>query len=88
MPTYGRCFTLSNSAAASGIGAPASGPCPAGSYTGQAGFLAYYEVLKSILANSCNTLKDSERQHIQSIHSFGELPMRTTVKVVETSKYT
>lgn len=44
VPTYGRCFTLANPSTASGIGAPASGPCSAGSYTLEAGFLAYYEV--------------------------------------------
>lgn len=44
MPAYGHCFTLSNPAAASGIGDPTSGGCPAGTYTASAGFLAYYEV--------------------------------------------
>ena len=43
MPTYGRGFNLANSAA-NGVGAAASGGSPAGPYTGEAGFLAYYEV--------------------------------------------
>ena len=44
MSSYGRCFSLSN-ANVNGLGAPASGPCPAGKYTREAGILAYYEVL-------------------------------------------
>ncbi|NXQ49208.1 CHIA chitinase, partial [Catharus fuscescens] len=42
-PTYGKSFTLqdpSNTA----VGAPASGPGPAGPYTREAGTLAYYEI--------------------------------------------
>ncbi|KAL2091137.1 hypothetical protein ACEWY4_013400 [Coilia grayii] len=41
--TAGRSFRLS-SAANTGIGAPASGPAPAGPFTRQAGVLAYYEI--------------------------------------------
>ncbi|NWQ59451.1 CHIA chitinase, partial [Neopipo cinnamomea] len=42
-PTYGRTFTLQNPSK-TGIGAPASGPGPAGPYTGEPGLLAYYEI--------------------------------------------
>ncbi|PWA31892.1 hypothetical protein CCH79_00006559 [Gambusia affinis] len=40
-PAYGR--TFHTSAAAGGVGAPASGPGTAGSYTREAGILSYYE---------------------------------------------
>uniref|UniRef100_UPI00398F3E29 acidic mammalian chitinase-like isoform X2 n=1 Tax=Pristiophorus japonicus TaxID=55135 RepID=UPI00398F3E29 len=40
--TYGRSFTLSS--AATGVGAPVSGPGQAGQLTREAGFLAYYEI--------------------------------------------
>ena len=40
---YGRTFRLSSSTN-TGIGAPAVGPGSAGLYTGEAGFLAYYEI--------------------------------------------
>uniref|UniRef100_H3B2Q9 GH18 domain-containing protein n=1 Tax=Latimeria chalumnae TaxID=7897 RepID=H3B2Q9_LATCH len=43
MPTYGHTFHLSNPSN-NGIGAPTSGPGPAGPYTRQPGFLAYYEI--------------------------------------------
>ena len=43
MPTYGRGFTLVD-AANDGYYAAASGPSTAGTYTREAGFLAYYEV--------------------------------------------
>ena len=42
LAAYGRTFTLSS--ASSNVGAPASGAGTAGTYTGTAGFLAYYEV--------------------------------------------
>ncbi|XP_069798308.1 acidic mammalian chitinase-like isoform X2 [Narcine bancroftii] len=41
-PTYGHTFHLTS--ANTGIGAPAGGAGPAGTYTRQAGFLAYYEI--------------------------------------------
>jgi len=41
--TYGRCFQLTN-AADNGLGAPVRGPCTAGTYTREAGFLSYYEI--------------------------------------------
>ncbi|XP_072521523.1 chitinase, acidic.2 isoform X2 [Salminus brasiliensis] len=40
--TYGRTFRLTSSA--DGVGAPASGPASAGTYTREAGFWAYYEI--------------------------------------------
>ncbi|NXN74580.1 CHIA chitinase, partial [Himantopus himantopus] len=42
-PAYGNTFTLQNPAD-NGLGAPASGPGPAGPYTEEAGTLAYYEI--------------------------------------------
>ncbi|XP_029007459.1 acidic mammalian chitinase-like [Betta splendens] len=41
-PTYGHTFRLASSNTA--VGAPASGPGPAGTYTRQSGFWAYYEI--------------------------------------------
>ena len=46
MPTYGRSFTLVDSTKFD-IGAPASGGGTAGKYTGEAGFMSYYEVITS-----------------------------------------
>ncbi|XP_072571745.1 acidic mammalian chitinase-like [Paramormyrops kingsleyae] len=40
--TYGHTFRLTSSQ--TGVGAPASGPGPAGPYSRQSGFLAYYEI--------------------------------------------
>ncbi|KAF6074198.1 chitinase acidic [Phyllostomus discolor] len=42
-PTYGHTFLLSNPSN-HGIGAPTTGPGPAGPYTRQSGFWAYYEI--------------------------------------------
>ncbi|NXX98616.1 CHIA chitinase, partial [Centropus bengalensis] len=42
-PTYGHSFNL-QSASDTAVGAPTSGPGPAGPYTKEAGLLAYYEV--------------------------------------------
>ncbi|KFZ63651.1 Acidic mammalian chitinase, partial [Antrostomus carolinensis] len=42
-PTYGNTFTLQNPSN-NGLGAPTSGPGPAGPYTQEAGELAYYEI--------------------------------------------
>ncbi|KFQ58310.1 Acidic mammalian chitinase, partial [Pelecanus crispus] len=42
-PTYGHNFNLQSSSDTA-VGAPTSGPGPAGPYTRQAGFLAYYEI--------------------------------------------
>lgn len=43
MPTYGRSFTLVDPTKFD-IGAPASGGGTPGKYTGEAGFMSYYEV--------------------------------------------
>jgi len=43
LATYGRCFTLQNPAV-NGFRAPARGPCQAGAFTREAGFLSYYEI--------------------------------------------
>ncbi|NWR57322.1 CHIA chitinase, partial [Bucorvus abyssinicus] len=51
-PTYGNTFRLQNPSD-SGLGAPASGPGPAGPYTQEAGELAYYEICS--LLNSGGT---------------------------------
>ncbi|NXJ70503.1 CHIA chitinase, partial [Rostratula benghalensis] len=42
-PTYGRSFSLQNPSNTA-VGAPTSGPGPAGTYTKEAGLLAYYEI--------------------------------------------
>ncbi|NWI51757.1 CHIA chitinase, partial [Calyptomena viridis] len=42
-PAYGKTFTLQNPSDTS-VGAPASGPGPAGPYTREGGILAYYEI--------------------------------------------
>ncbi|XP_018614066.1 acidic mammalian chitinase-like [Scleropages formosus] len=42
-PTYGHTFVLASSSN-TGVGAPTTGPGPAGPYTRQSGFLAYYEI--------------------------------------------
>lgn len=44
-PTYGRTFRLTSSDTS--VGAPASGAGSIGPYTREAGFWAYYEVMKS-----------------------------------------
>jgi len=59
MPTYGRCFSLTNEAV-SGWGAPAKGPCPAGRFTREAGFLAYYEMCESIFAGAATRVFDED----------------------------
>ncbi|XP_028260746.1 acidic mammalian chitinase-like [Parambassis ranga] len=51
-PTYGHTFRLASSS--TGVGAPASGAGPAGPFTRQAGFWAYYEI--------CTFLKDGATQ--------------------------
>ncbi|XP_006823336.2 acidic mammalian chitinase-like [Saccoglossus kowalevskii] len=58
MPTYGRHFKLSSSN--TGMGAPASGPGTAGPYTGEAGFLAYYEICQ-LVENGATRYWDTEQ---------------------------
>ncbi|XP_061191555.1 chitotriosidase-1-like, partial [Saccostrea echinata] len=50
MGLYGRSFTLSSSSN-TGVGAPAVGAGAAGTYTGEAGLLAYYEVCYNLKYN-------------------------------------
>ncbi|XP_074791953.1 acidic mammalian chitinase-like [Natator depressus] len=52
-PTYGHTFILSNPSNTA-VGAPTSGPGPAGPYTKQSGFWAYYEI--------CTFLKNGATQ--------------------------
>ena len=54
MPTYGRTFTLANSAMY-GIGASVTGPGQAGKYTRENGFLSYYEVSSLFILVDCFT---------------------------------
>lgn len=64
-PAYGHSFTLRD-ASNNGIGAPTSGAGPAGPYTREAGFWAYYEVgtlgcTIGILGMPCSVLHSSLR---------------------------
>lgn len=61
MGTYGRCFTLTNPAN-HGVGAPVKGPCTAGTYTREAGFLSYYEICKLRTAPGAVTVYDSNHR--------------------------
>ncbi|KAJ3624357.1 hypothetical protein MTP99_017991 [Tenebrio molitor] len=58
MPTYGRSFTLSNTAKF-GVHSPASGGGKEGIYTKESGFLAYYEVCE-MLHNGATYIWDEE----------------------------
>jgi len=60
MATYGRCFTLAN-ANNFGLGAPTTGPCPAGQYTREAGFLAYYEI-QTLISQGARVIYDQEQR--------------------------
>ena len=48
LATYGRSYTLKNTGN-TGLGAPASGTGNMGTYTGEKGFLAYYEVCSNCI---------------------------------------
>jgi chitinase len=61
MGTYGRCFTLSD-ANINGINAPAKGPCLAGEYTKEAGFLSYYEVCQFLAKPGTIQVFDDEQK--------------------------
>ncbi|XP_047662982.1 acidic mammalian chitinase-like [Tachysurus fulvidraco] len=56
--TYGRTFQLSS--AASGLGAPTSGPASAGTYTREAGFWSYYEVCSFLQGTSTQWIQDQK----------------------------
>ncbi|XP_075837804.1 acidic mammalian chitinase-like [Microtus pennsylvanicus] len=59
-PEYGHNFLLSNPSN-NGIGAPTSGAGPAGPYTREAGFWAYYEIC-SFLRNGATEVWDASRE--------------------------
>ncbi|CAG2061378.1 unnamed protein product [Timema podura] len=61
MPTYGRSFTLIDPTKFD-IGAPASGGGVAGKYTGEAGFMSYYEVCDFLHAENTTLVWDNEQQ--------------------------
>ena len=56
IPLYGKSWTLTSSVVA--IPAPANGPGIAGPYTGQPGFLAYYEICNNIKSNGWVKVND------------------------------
>uniref|UniRef100_A0A8D2P783 GH18 domain-containing protein n=1 Tax=Zosterops lateralis melanops TaxID=1220523 RepID=A0A8D2P783_ZOSLA len=58
-PTYGKTFTL-QSPSNHGIGAPSSGPGPAGPYTREAGLLAYYEICTFLSSGATQAWDASE----------------------------
>nr|XP_039271380.1 chitotriosidase-1-like isoform X1 [Styela clava] len=61
IPLYGRGYTLADPSKG-GYGAPASGACTAGTYTREAGFLAYYEICAKTGTISVNS--DAEAPNI------------------------
>ncbi|XP_075230689.1 chitinase 7 [Lycorma delicatula] len=61
MPTYGRSFTLVDPAKFD-IGAPASGGGVPGKYTGEAGFMSYYEVCEFLHEENTTLVWDNEQQ--------------------------
>ncbi|KAK6643069.1 hypothetical protein RUM43_004572 [Polyplax serrata] len=61
MPTYGRSFTLVNESQFD-IGAPASGGGTPGKYTGEAGFMSYYEVCDFLQKENTTLVWDNEQQ--------------------------
>lgn len=63
MATYGRSFTLV-SGSNNGVGAPARGPGNAGTYTREAGFLAYYEICVFARSGGATTVYDNTQQAV------------------------
>ncbi|XP_022198692.2 chitotriosidase-1 isoform X2 [Nilaparvata lugens] len=61
MPTYGRSFTLVDEDKFD-IGAPASGGGTPGKYTGEAGFMSYYEVCEFLHGENTTLVWDNEQQ--------------------------
>ena len=61
MPTYGRSFTLVDETKFD-IGAPATGGGKAGEFTGEEGFLAYYEVCDYLHQDNVTLVWDNEQQ--------------------------
>jgi len=68
MPTYGRGFTLTDSAQTT-PGSPASGSSSAGPYTSETGLLAYYEICEKISQNGWIAVKSDE---MQSMYAYGD----------------
>lgn len=66
MPTYGRSFTLSNTAKY-GVHSPASGGGKEGIYTKESGFLAYYEICE-LLNNGASYVWDDEMKVPYVVH--------------------
>lgn len=56
IPLYGQSWKLTSNSVVPP--APANGPGPAGTYTGQAGFMAYYEICTAVLKNSWTVTRD------------------------------
>lgn len=61
MPVYGRTFTLSTPELFD-IGAPAEGGGDPGRYTGEAGFLSYYEICDFLHKDNTTLVWDNEQQ--------------------------
>uniref|UniRef100_A0A8C5FYV2 Acidic mammalian chitinase n=1 Tax=Gouania willdenowi TaxID=441366 RepID=A0A8C5FYV2_GOUWI len=57
-PTYGRTFRTTT--AATGVGAPASGPATAGTYTREAGFWSYYEICTFLNGGTLQWIEDQK----------------------------
>ena len=66
MPAYGRGFKMSSS---SEPGAPASGASTAGEHTGEAGFLAYFEICEKIAENGWTVVRSST---MASPYAYGD----------------
>jgi chitinase len=60
MPTYGRSFTL-NDPEKFDIGSPAKSGGSSGKYTGEAGFLAYYEICDFLGEDNTTLVWDNEQ---------------------------
>jgi len=61
MPVYGRTFTLADPTQFD-IGAPASGGGDPGRYTGESGFLSYYEICDFLHKDNTTLVWDNEQQ--------------------------
>ena len=61
MPVYGRTFTLVDTSQFD-IGAPATGGGEPGRYTGEAGFLSYYEICDFLHKDNTTLVWDNEQQ--------------------------
>lgn len=57
IPAYGRSFTLVD-ASQTGLESPASGPGPAAQFTGEEGFVSFYEVCQMLQEGGWSVVKD------------------------------